>query len=84
MCGTIPDVMVLSAEWRHFNNNVTYFFLILKRFYSICAITVSNFKLCNLIIAYLRNLFLKKINVIFLSKGTYMTLAQSINQGHIL
>jgi hypothetical protein len=44
---------------------------------------VSNSKLCNLIITYLRNLFLKKINVIFLSKGTYITIAQSINQGHI-
>jgi hypothetical protein len=30
---------------------------------SICAISVSDFKLCNLIIMFLSNLFLKKIKI---------------------
>jgi hypothetical protein len=65
MCwyGTSP------SGWRHFNSNVTLFTF----FYcgSICAIYVSDFKLCNLIIMYFSNLFLMeiKIKVNFFPKG---------------
>jgi hypothetical protein len=77
VCGIISDVMALSAEWRHLFLDVILtamwrylsFLFNLKDFLFICAKYVSNFILCNLIIAYLRNLFLKKINVNFFPKG---------------
>jgi hypothetical protein len=77
VCGIISDVMALSAEWRHLFLDVILttmwrylsFLFNLKDVLFICAIYVSNFKLFNLIITYLRNLFLKKINVNFFPKG---------------
>ena len=71
VCGIIPDVMTLSSGWRHFYSNVTLLTFLLFYSGSICAIYVSYLKLCNLIIMYLSNLFLKKIKikVNFLPKG---------------
>ena len=63
VCGIIPHVMTLSAELRHFKTIMTFHFTYrlfqrhrpLRR--SACAICVSDFKLCNLIITYLSSLF---------------------------
>jgi hypothetical protein len=77
VCGIIPDVMTLSAEWLHLFYDVIltalwrYLLFLFNLKGSLLAISVSDLKLCNLIITYLRILFLRNKKRKFLSQGTY-------------